>query len=236
MNLFNMKKTFLTSFGPLITAVAICFLLAATSCKKTDDTFKNYTNTAGTFNGNALQYLQSQPGLYDSMLLVINRLGGIADTISNKPVTIFAINNRSFSIALENINQARRDAIPSKPAVSFSSMDSAILDTFFCRYILKERVSSADIQSLTDGRLFVSTRYNYNMQLQLQRTNASGYENGGPSTIIFSDPKNSVFVRNWIRVPTITVDIRTSNATVHLLSPGHDFGFGDDFVRLINSR
>ncbi len=236
MNLFNMKKTFSTSFGPLITAVAICFLLAAASCKKTDDTFKNYNNTAGTFNGNALQYLQSQPGLYDSMLLVTSRLGGIADTISNKPVTVFAINNRSFSIALENINQARRDAIPAKPAVSFSSMDSAILDTFFCRYILKERVSSADIKNLTDGRLFVSTRYDYNMQLQLQRTNASGYENGGPSTIIFSDPKNSVFVRNWIRVPTITVDIKTSNATVHLLSPGHDFGFGDDFVRLINSR
>jgi hypothetical protein len=115
-------------------------------------------------------------------------------------------------------------------------MDSAILDTFFCRYILKEKVSSVDILSLTDGRLFVSTRYNYNMQLQLQRTNASGYQDGGPSTIIFSDPKNSVFVRNWIRVPTITVDIKTTNATVHLLSSGHDFGFGADFVRLINSR
>jgi hypothetical protein len=231
-----MKKTVLKSFGPLIAVAVFYFLMAATGCKKTDDTYKDYSNTAGTFNGNALQYLQSQPGLYDSMLLVINRLSGIADTISKKNITLFAINNRSFSIALENINQARRDAIPAKPEVSFSSMDSAILDTFFCRYILKEKVSSADILSLTDGRLFVSTRYNYNMQLQLQRTNASGYQDGGPSTIIFSDPKNSVFVRNWIRVPTITVDIKTTNATVHLLSSGHDFGFGADFVRLINSR
>jgi hypothetical protein len=231
-----MKKAFFKTYGSLVVAAAVYLLLAATGCKKTDDTYKNFINTAGTFNGNALQYLQSQPGLYDSMLLVIKRLGGIADTISNKNITLFAVNNRSFSIALDNINQARRDAIPAKPQVSFSSMDSAILDTFFCRYILKERVSSADIQPLTDGKLFVSTRYNYNMQLQLQRTNASGYEDGGPSTIIFSDPKNSVFVRNWIRVPTITVDIKTTNATVHLLSPGHDFGFGADFVRLINSK
>ena len=236
MNLLNMKKTVLKFYGPLIAVAAIYFLMAATGCKKTDDTYKNYTNTAGTFNGNALQYLQSQPGLYDSMLLVINRLGGIADTISKKNITLFAINNRSFSIALENINQARKDSIPAKPEVSFSTMDSATLDTFFCRYILKDRVSSNDIIELTDGRLFASTRYGYNMHLQLQRTNASGYLNGGPSTIIFSDPKNSVFVRNWIRVPTITVDINTDNATVHLLSSGHDFGFVSEFVRLINSR
>ena len=236
MNILNMKKTVLRSHGPLTLVVAICFLMAATGCKKTDDTYKDYINTAGTFKGNALQYLQGQPGLYDSMLLVINRLGGIADTISKNNITLFAINNKSFSIALENINQERKKAIPARPDVSFSTMDSATLDTFFCRYILKDRVSSADIISLTDGRLFASTRFNYNMQLQLARTNASGYQDGGPSSIIFSDPKNSVFVRNWIRVPTITMDINTDNATVHLLSSGHDFGFGAEFVKLINSR
>jgi hypothetical protein len=236
MNLTKMKKIILNTCGPLIAMVAICFITVATGCKKTDDTYKNYTNTAGTFNGNALQYLQSQPGLYDSMLLVINRLAGIADTVSKKNITLFAVNNRSFSIALDNINQARKNAIPAKPAVSFSTMDSAILDTFFCRYILKDQVSSSDIIDLTDGKLFTSTRYNYNMHLQLQRTDASGYQHGGPSTIIFSDPKNSVFVRNWIRVPTITVDIKTANARVHLLSSGHDFGFGADFVSSINSR
>ena len=236
MNILNMKKTVLRSFGPLVTVVVICFLMTAPGCKKSDDTYKDYTNTAGTFNGNALQYLQSQPGLYDSMLLVINRLGGLADTITKNNITVFAINNKSFSIALENINQARKDFIPTKPEVSFSTMDSATLDTFFCRYILKDRVSSADIRSLTDGRLFVSTRYNYNMHLQLQRTNASGFQDGGPSSIIFSDPKNSVFVRNWIRVPTITMDINSNHASVHLLSSGHDFGFGAEFVTLINSR
>ncbi len=235
MQLNKSNKNF--QFTRLLTAaIVISVVTLAVSCKKTDDTYRNYSNTAGAFNGNALEYLQSQPGLYDSMLLVINRLGGVADTLRNKDITLFAINNRSFSIALSTINQARRSMLPAKPDVSFSSMDSAVLDTFFCRYILRGKVASTDIIPLTDGGLFSSIRYNYNMQMQLQRTDASGYQNGGPATIIFSDPKNSVFVRNWIRVPTITVDVKTTNAVIHLLSSGHDFGFGGDFVKLINSR
>lgn len=211
-------------------------VLVLSSCSKTDKTYVDYTNTAGSFNGTALEYLRSQPGVYDSMLLVINRLKGIKDSISNNQITVFAISNRSFALALQNINQARQDSLPAMPAVSLSTMDSASLDTFFCRYIINERVPSENLTGLTDGRLFTSIRYGYNMQMQFVRTNASGYLNGGPKAIIFSDPKKSIFVRNWIRTTTITVDIKTNNATVHLLPPGHDFGFGDDFIRHINKR
>ncbi|MGN6162968.1 MAG: fasciclin domain-containing protein [Flavisolibacter sp.] len=215
---------------------AFMMMMVVSSCKKTDDTYKNYVNTAGSFNGNALAYLQSQPGVYDSMLLVINRLGGISDTLSKENITLFAVSNRSFDLALQNINQARQDSIPSMTPVSFSTMDSATLDTFLCRYIIVGQQPSKNLVGLTDGSLFPSVRYGYNMQMQLTGTNASGYLNGGPKAIIFSDPKNSVFVRNWIRVNTITVDIKTTNAIVHLLPPGHDFGFGTDFIKSINKR
>ena len=219
----------------LICTLVLALLFAA-ACKKTDDTYRDFKNTAGTFNGTALQYLQSQTGVYDSMLLVINRLKGMNDTISRSNITIFAISNRSFALALQNINQARKDSIPAMPPVSLSTMDSAVLDTFFCRYIIKEQQPSEGLVGLTDGRLFTSLRYNYDMQMQLVRTNASGYLNGGPKAIIFSDPQNSIFVRNWIRVTTITVDIKTNNAIVNLLPPGHDFGFGNGFIRRINKR
>lgn len=235
MNKETMKYKFLIS-GCLPVFAAVVMALGVSSCTKTDDTYKNYTNTAGSFNGNALAYLQAQPGVYDSMLLVINRLKHVADTISKENITLFAVSNRSFDIALQNINQARRDSIPSMPSVSLSTMDSATLDTFFCRYIIRGQQPSKNLEGLTDGSLFSSVNYNYNMQMQLVRTNASGYLNGGPKAIIFSDPKNSVFTRNWIRTTTITVDIKTSNAIVHLLPPGHDFGFGNDFIRSINKR
>jgi hypothetical protein len=220
----------------LLAVAAVTFILSMAGCKKTDKTYYNYTNSLGTFNGNALEYLKSQPGVYDSMLLVINRLTGMADTISKGDVTVFAMSNRCFSLALQNINQARHDSVPSMPSVSLSTLDSASLDTFFCRYIIKGKHLSDDLEGFTDGLLFSSFRYNYEMQMQSVRTNASGFLKGGPSVIIFSDPQNSIFTRNWIRVNTITVNIKTANAVVHVLSPGHDFGFGDNFVRHINYR
>jgi hypothetical protein len=203
-------------------------------CKKTDKVYYNYHNSIGTYSGNTLQYLQSQTGVYDSMLLVINRLTGIEDTIRNGDITLFAVSNLSFTIALQNINQERRNALPALAPVSFGTMDSASLDTFFCRYIIRGKKTTDSIDGYTDGRLFQSVRYNYNMQMQLTRTNASGYLNGGPKSILFSDPRNSIFVSNWVRVNTITVDIKTSNGIVHLLPPGHDFGFGSDFINHIN--
>lgn len=227
------QKEFKTFYK--ITAVAL-LLLIVVGCTKSDDTYKNYKTTAGTFNGNALSYLQSQPGVYDSMLLVINRLTNMPQLISTGDVTIFAVSNRSFSLALQNINQARKDSLPSMQAVSLSTMDSTALHTFFGRYIINGKQTTDSLDGYTDGRLFPSAWNQYSMQMQLVQTNASGYLQGGPKSIIFSDPKNSVFTRNWIRVNTITVDIKTSNAIVHLLPPGHDFGFGTDFIRQVNKR
>jgi hypothetical protein len=224
------------AFPSIIIAIMVVITITVSSCKKGDDTYKNYQTTAGSFNGNALAYLQSQPGVYDSMLLVINRLKDMPQLISSGDITLFAASNRSFSLALQNINQARKDSVPAMSPISLSQIDSATLDTFFCRYILVGKVNTDSLEGYTDGRLFPSMRYNYNMQAQLSTTNASGFLNGGPKAITFSDPRNSIFTRNWIRVNTITVNIKTSNAIVHLLPPGHDFGFGTDFVRRVNKR
>lgn len=220
----------------LLIAVLAAVIGLAAGCKKTDDTYKNYTPTAGNFKGTALEYLQSQPGLYDSMVLAIGRVTGLADTLSSQNVTLFAVSNRSFSLALQNINQARQDSIPAMPPVSLHTIDSAVLDTFLCRYVLRDYVGSDSVVAFTDGRVFPSVKYAYGMHMQYSQTNASGYKNGGPKAITFSDPKNSIFTRYWVRVNTITVDIKTNNATVHLLPPGHDFGFGDDFIRRVNQR
>lgn len=223
---------------------AIVSLLLFFACDKKDNTWRNYENQAGNYSGNALQYLQSQQGVYDSMLLVMSRLPRLADTVQHHPVTLFAIPNRSFALALQNINQARRDSVPAMPPVSFSTIDSVTLDTFLCRYLLQGRHPSAEIADLADGLFFPTVQYrnrsgadtSYTMQMQFARTNASGYLGGGPNAIIYSDPKGSIFFRYWVRVNTITVDIRTSNAIVHILPPGHDFGFGNEFIRAVNKR
>ncbi len=219
--------------------LAYLFLSAAvllSACEKKDSPYENYSNNAATYNGDALAYLQSQPGIYDSMLLVINRLPGIADSLRSGSYTIFATSNRSYSIALQNINNARRDSVPSLPPVSFSTMDEEVLDSFFCKYIIPGRVTTADLASRADGLDYSALKYGYNMHMLYSVTNASGYQSGGPKAIIFSDKRGSVFTINWIRVYTNTVDIKTSNATIHALDVGHNFGFGNDFINALNRR
>ncbi|MCH5597285.1 fasciclin domain-containing protein [Niabella ginsengisoli] len=217
----------------MLPLIAVLMLQA---CNKDESPFVDYDNNAAHYNGDALSYLRSSPGVYDSMLLVINRLPGVADSLQNGSYTIFATSNRSYAIALQNINNARRDSVPSLPPVSFSTMDQNILDSFFSKYIIKGLVTTEDLTARADGLPFPSMKYGYNMHMQYEVTNASGFLGGGPKAILFSDPRGSVFTINWIRVYTNTVDIKTNNAIVHVLDVGHNFGFGNDFINALNRR
>ncbi len=219
--------------------IVLLLLLAGTllqACSKEKSPYVNYGNNAAIFDGNALSYLQSKPGVYDSMLLVINRLPGVADSLRTGNYTIFATSNRSYTIALQNINNARRDSVPSLPPVSFGTMDLAVLDTFFSKYIIAGKVTTQSLAARADGLQFPSMKFQYGMHLQYETTNASGYLGGGPKAILFSDTRGSVFTVNWIRVLTNTVDIRTDNAVVHVLDIGHNFGFGNDLINSLNRK
>ncbi len=209
-------------------------IAAVSSCEKVDNTYKDYQKNAGVFNGNTLTYLQAQNGVFDSLLLALNRLPELKQKVQNDTVTLFAPTNESFKLVLNNINQARKDLIPAKAPVSISTINLEVLDTFLSRYMLIDKRTTANVTNFTDGLPFPAVKYNYEMHIQLQQTSASGFLNGGPKILIFSDPKKSVFVRNWIRVETTTVDIKTNNGIVHILSTGHDFGFGVEFVRAVN--
>ncbi|RXK62556.1 hypothetical protein ESA94_06035 [Lacibacter luteus] len=220
----------------LLIAVCVLIVAALVGCSKNDKGYYNYSNTAGTFKGSTYEYLTAQTGVYDSLLFVAGRLTGLSAALKTGNITLFAANNRSFELALFNINQARKDSIPAMPQVSLATIDSALLDTFVCRYIIPGLQHTDSLKGFTDGKLYASFRYDYNMQLQYVATNASGFLGGGPKTITFSDPRNSIFTRNWVRVNTITVDIKTTNGIVHLLPTGHDFGFGNDFIKRVNKR
>lgn len=206
------------------------------SCKKVDTTYRDYTNNLNVFNGNAVQYLQSQTNQYDSFLLAVNRIPGLTDTLSGKAITLFALSNKSFSLALTNINKARADSFPKMPPVSLSTINRDALDSFLCRYIVRGKYVSTDLLTSSDGLLLSTVKYNYGMFGRFVSTNASGFLGGGPRQIKFSDTKHSIFERYWISVNTITTDIESSNAIINILPPGHDFGFGDDFIRAVNYR
>src|SRR3546814_6941777 len=82
---------------------------------------------------------------------------------------------------------------------------------------------------LQDGIGLTAVRYDYPMHAKLARTTSSGFLEGGPTTIDFSDTKRSQFRRNWITTTTGSINIETANAFVHVINGDHVFGF-DDFI------
>src|SRR5690606_317499 len=203
-----------------------CFLFLF-SCGK-DDGYFNHTLQKTRYDGSTYEYLKSKPGVYDSLLKVIDRVG-LQELLSTSQVTLFAPTNESFRLAIENLNNIRRQA--EQPQEFLSTIKYDHLDTMISQYIIRGLYSSDSLQQ-QDGKFFNDYRYGYQMHGKLRESYSSGYIYGGPSVIEFTDPKQSQFVRNWVTTSTASINIETSNGITHVLSADHVFGFNDFVKRL----
>lgn len=180
------------------------------------------------FNGNAYDYLKSKPGVFDSLVQVIDRLG-LQSTLQDSNITLFALTNQSFQLAITNLNNIRQ--LADRPSEFLSNIKKDHLDTMMTQYILRGKYVS-DSLTLQDGKRLFGVKHGYPMQAKLIRSTSSGYPEGGPEVINFRDTKRSQFERDWISTTTSSINIQTSNAVVHVVSPDHVFGFEDFVSRL----
>lgn len=234
------KIIFKKTFSGLIVIWSLILLISLSGCQKIEGNYYKYQNPNSVYNGSTYQFLESQKGLYDSLLYVIDKIGGLKDSLDKTDAsftsTFFIASNKSFQTALENLNVFR--ALQSKPPIYLNQVDSVQLDTLVRRYVFAEKIITDSISMLSDGRLFESIGIadslgsRYNMHLKYERHSASGYAKGGPQAIIFSDPKNSQFERYWVKSATSSVNIATKTGFVHLLESGHEFGFGEFTERM----
>lgn len=220
----NMKRLW-KSFAVLLFALS-----ALTACKK-DSIYHDYENTIKEFDGTALQYLQSQKNTFDSLLLVLDRLPALKDSLSNQKITLFAATNQSFDAAIKNLNIQRLSE--GKGKLSLKDCDLTELDTLTTRYILRGIRTTDSYAPFVDGLNIISIKYAYPMHVQYNKLNASGFVNGGPQSITYSDPKGSIFEKYWENSTTNAVNIKTKNGVVNILSPLHDYGF-NEFVSRVN--
>lgn len=200
------------------------------SCKKEDDGAYNYKNEENIFKGNAYAYLKAQTGEYDSLLKVCDRVAWAKDTLTNsKQITLFALTNRNFAVALGTLNSLRLSQ--NKKAVGIINLDVNELGILLDRYIVQKKITTNSLQ-LADGVFLSSTHFTYSMNAQELKSNASGYVFGGPKGVVFSDMKNSQYIKEWKTATTQAVNIATDNAIIHVLSDSHEFGFGEFSIRL----
>lgn len=214
---------------PKSLAVLLIFLSTLTACKK-DSIYHDYENTIKEFDGTALQYLQTQKNTFDSLLLVLNRLPDLKDSLSNKNITLFAPTNQSFQAAIKNLNIERK--AQGKSAMYLKDCDLTELEVLTTRYILRGSRTTDSYAPFADGLNIISIKYEYPMHVQYNKLNASGFVGGGPQAIIFSDPKGSIFEKNWENAGTNAVNIKTKNAIVNILAPLHDYGFNEFVIRV----
>ena len=179
------------------------------------------------FKGNTYEYLKSKPGVYDSLVKAIDRIGA-QSILRDSNITLFAVTNPGFQFAFTNLNNLY--AISEKPAQSLSSIAYVQLDTMISQYIIRGRFSADTLRQQQDGLYMPSVRFGYPMHAKLSRATASGVLEAGPEFIQISDTRRSQFNRDWVETNTGSINIKTSNGIVHVVSADHVFGF-DNFIR-----
>ena len=174
---------------------------------------------------NTYDYLKSKPGVFDSLIAAVDRLG-LKQTLIDSPTTLFAVTNQSFQLAVTNLNRLRKQTDKDPQYLSFINREQ--LDTMISYYIIRGKYLSDSLQ-LQDGLDLFSVRFGYPMHAKSTRASSSGFEKGGPEVIDFSNTKRSKFVKFWSSTTTGSNNIETTNGIVHVVTPDHIFGF-DEFV------
>jgi len=206
--------------------------LSFASCKKSESPYYDYVNTVQTFNGSALDYIKAQPkGTFDSLLLVLDRYPFLKDSLTNAKVTLFAPVNKNFEAAVKYLNIARKSQ--GKTPVYLANADFNELGVMMCKYIIRGNRNTDAYISNVDGMLLNCIVINYPMHIKYTKANSSGFVQGGPTGLNFSDTFGSIFTTEWVTTTTNAVNIKTNNATINILTPLHNFGF-DEFTYRLN--
>ncbi|SMC87274.1 fasciclin domain-containing protein [Pedobacter nyackensis] len=199
--------------------------IAIIACRR-DSGFYDHKALSQTVPVNTYDYLKSKKGIFDSMVLVIDRLG-LQTTLRDSNITVFAVTNSSFRLAVTNLNNTRK--LAGKPPLNLSGMDYIQLDTIMTQYIMRGKITTEDMKD-QDGLLLRGVRYGYQMNARLKTNATSGFENGGPKTIIYSDTRWTQFQRSWASTSTSSTNIIATNGIVHTINQDHIAGF-QDFVK-----
>ena len=208
-----------------ITLNIVCFcgsiIALISSCRK--DELNNGTSKRGeVFAGSTYEYLKSKPGVFDSLLYVVDRLK-LDSALKHDSVTLFAVTNASFKLASDDLNSQRIGA--GKKPVYLRDYDYSQLDSLMCRYIIKGRFSTDRLNTLNGVTVF-GYRYGYELNAQSKASSAMGQVGAGPSSIIYSSKNRSIYKFNWTTSIAYSVNVPTSNGLVHIIDDKYYFGFG----------
>jgi len=221
-----MKRQLYTIFSFFI------LIIGFSSCKKGNTYYEDYQLKDTEFKGTTLNFLETQGTSYDSLLFALERVPDLRRKLNatTDTLTFFAMSNSSFTNAIEAMNAVRMAA--NRNPLYIEDIPQLILDSLLYHYAFNGIYNTNYLKDFREGREIRSID-DYRMNMMYTVTSASGITNGGQQQIKLSDMNNSIFQRYWQESNTSVVNVKTTNGTVHILSPSHNFGFSK-LAKLLN--
>lgn len=244
MNFFNIA-TLRLNVKNQIAGLALMMLLLFTACNKDGGTYYKYESLSETYDGNALQYLESQKGVFDSLVVVLKRYPEVMNLLTSEDsITLFAIPNSAFQLAVSNFNVYRASIDSpllylSKANLDLTRADSGLvnyelLNVLISRYIFKGYYDFNTLAKSINGNAIPSIQYNYKMNLKAMQENSFGSISDGPKVIELSDMNYSYLTTAWKSTNTSAVNtVKAKNVIIHSISSKHEFGFAS-FTNYLN--
>jgi len=220
---------------------SIAFLLLAVfmtySCKQDFGEYYDYKPVPTVYDGDVMKFLQENH--FDSMVAVLNKYPDIVERLtSTDSLTLFAIPNKSFEIAISNFNsnRSRSDSplLYINPAklnmeqVDSGRFNSQMMRFLISRYIVPGIWSFDTLAQSSTGMIVKSINYDYMVNLKGIQQSSTGSLNGGPKIIELQDMNFSLYDAYWKPAHTSSVNtVRAGNVLVHVLADDHEFGFSN---------
>lgn len=210
----------------------LLLVLTVVACKKGNTYYEDYQIKYTEYDGTTLQFLEEQNMVYDSLLLVLERVPSLRARLKNPKdtITFFAMTNNSFTNAIDAMNAVRSAA--NRPKLFLEDIPKALVDTLTNHYAFDGIYDTDNLKDFVEGKEIRSIDQ-YRMTMKYKVSSASGIVQGGQQQIILSDMNNSIFQRYWQESNTSVVNIRTTNGRLHILAPSHNYGFSK-LAKLLN--
>ncbi|MET6998044.1 fasciclin domain-containing protein [Chitinophaga defluvii] len=210
-----------------------CIILVFASCKK--EYFRDTGTHKGVFAGNSVQYLGTNPLLFDTIAYVVNK-SGLEEVLTKDQVTFFVPTDRAIKQAMDMLNDYRFTI--GKDSAQMSNIPAVVWRKFLSRYIIRGKYMARDFARRDELKLeafpgqFFETLDGFVMNIGLIYSSYGGVDAVGPRTLRLTyiydlaEP-----TRGRVLSDVASSDLQTDNGVVHVLMDGHFFGFDTkDFI------
>ncbi|MGJ7031187.1 hypothetical protein [Niabella hirudinis] len=213
--------------------LVLAILLLGSSCKK--DYYRDTGTLSPEFNGTVLEYLQSKPHYFDSIVKII-KMTGMENVFNSETITFYAPVDTTIRATLDEVNfQLRAQGRPQ--VTRMEQIKPAVWKKYLCRYLFKGAKSMNDYPQLDPENLSAFPGQVYAaydgqlMNVGVIQLNAGGVKYAGYRYLQLGYIPSEAAARDyfsWRNVDVASVNIKPKNGYVHALSAYTSEAYSND--------